>query len=228
MAKFTGFPDEGRAFLKGLEKNNKKEWFDKNRAGYDEGLLEPGKAFVEAVGAKLKAVEPAIHAIPKVNGSIFRINRDVRFSKDKRPYKTYFDMWFWVGDKKGWDTPGFFWRMTKDSVVVGVGMHAFQKEALARYRDAVGDDKKGAELVKLRKKLEKAGYEVGGAHYKRVPKPFEQDHPRAELLKHNALFVHLEGPPPAEVSSAKMATWTMGHFRKMAPLHVWLKDVLRG
>ena len=67
---------------------------------------------------------------PKINGSICRINRDVRFSKDKRPYKDHLDIWFWHGDKKGWDRPGFYLRITPSDYFSAVGMHR------ARGRDA--------------------------------------------------------------------------------------------
>lgn len=60
-----------------------------------------------------------------MNGSIMGINRDIRFSKDKSPYKDHLDLWFWTGDRKGWDTSGFFFRLTPDRLVLGEGMHGF-------------------------------------------------------------------------------------------------------
>ena len=82
---FDGFPKTATTFLKGLAKNNSKAWFDANRADYESGLLEPCKDFVVAIGPKLAKIAPDIHAEPKVSGSIMRINRDTRFSKDKTP-----------------------------------------------------------------------------------------------------------------------------------------------
>jgi uncharacterized protein (TIGR02453 family) len=104
---FEGFPPEGLAFLAGLAEHNEKAWFDAHRAEYERGLLEPARDFVDAIGPELEAVHPGIHADPRVNGSIMRINRDTRFSKDKRPYKTHLDLWFWEGEGPSRMRPGF-------------------------------------------------------------------------------------------------------------------------
>ena len=114
---FTGFPPETFAFLAGLEKNNSKEWFEAHRGDYEAYHVGPAKLFVAAIGPRLKAISKTVNAEPRVNGSIFRINRDVRFSKDKRPYKTTLDLWFWEGDKRGWDSPGFFLRLMPKAMI---------------------------------------------------------------------------------------------------------------
>ena len=93
------FPQETVAFLTDLRAHNEKAWFEANRARYDSGFIEPAKAFVEAIGPELNDLVPRIHAEPSVGGSIFRINRDIRFSSDKRPYKDHLDFWFWEGDR---------------------------------------------------------------------------------------------------------------------------------
>jgi uncharacterized protein (TIGR02453 family) len=92
MAEFRGFAEEGLRFLDELALNNNKQWFDSHRPQFDEYLLEPAKAYVVEVGARLQErISPGIHAEPRINGSIMRMNRDIRFSKDKSPYKTWFD-----------------------------------------------------------------------------------------------------------------------------------------
>ncbi len=113
---FTGFPKETFAFLSGLERNNTKAWFEGHRGDYEQFHLAPARAFVEAMAPGLKKISKTLNAEPKVNGSIFRINRDVRFSKDKRPYKTTLDLWFWEGEKRGWEAPGMFLRLTPTHV----------------------------------------------------------------------------------------------------------------
>ena len=80
------------------------------------------------MGPKLRTISPAVRFEPKVNGSMSRVNRDIRFSKDKRPYKDHLDIWFWHGDRKGWNCPGFWFRLTPKEVHLGVGMHYFEKE----------------------------------------------------------------------------------------------------
>jgi uncharacterized protein (TIGR02453 family) len=154
---FAGFPPEGPRFLKGLAANNNKAWFDAHRAAYDECLIEPGQAFVEAIGPRLRCFAPHVKAEPRVNGSIMRINRDVRFSKDKSPYKTTFDLWFWEGANRGWDMPGFFFRLESDRLILGAGQHHLEKSQLDRFRQAVIDDKTGRALVKMLDAVRAAG-----------------------------------------------------------------------
>ena len=120
------FPAETLAFLTDLRTHNEKAWFDANRARYESGFIEPAKAFVEAIGPELSDLVPRIHAEPSVGGSIFRINRDIRFSSDKRPYKDHLDFWFWEGDRKA-AASALFLRVWPDGVVVGVGAHGFDK-----------------------------------------------------------------------------------------------------
>lgn len=85
MSPFDGFGPDTVIFLSELSANNNKAWFDSHRSEYETSYIAPAKAFVGAVGAGLQAIAPGIHAEPKVNGSIFRINRDIRFSRDKTP-----------------------------------------------------------------------------------------------------------------------------------------------
>ena len=109
-AAFTGFPRDTFAFLRGLAANNNKSWFDEHRADYETFCMAPARAFIEALGPRLKKISPTVQWEAKVNGSIFRINRDIRFAKDKRPYKTNLDLWFWHRTRGGWSAPGFFVR----------------------------------------------------------------------------------------------------------------------
>src|SRR5688572_25605622 len=83
MVDFDGFPEATRQFLAGIAENNSKDWFDANRALYEEGYVGAGRAFVEAVGPNLRTISRTVHFEPRVNGSISRVNRDTRFSRDK-------------------------------------------------------------------------------------------------------------------------------------------------
>lgn len=223
MAKFEGFPKQTLTFLRGLGNNNDKQWFDEHRSDYDAFYIEPAKAFVSALGESLAKVSPEIEAVPKVNGSIFRINRDVRFSKDKTPYKDHLDLWFWEGVDRKQGSSGLFFRLTARSLIVGVGMHGFPKDLLARYREAVDNEVSGKALVAVQKKLAKAGYPLEGVGYKKVPRGYDADHPRGDLLRHNALHASTTvTPTPAEVHSAKLVGLCRDHFKKMLPLHRWL------
>ena len=222
---FAGFPREGFDFLRDLAENNNKPWFEANRRGYDNGLLGPGRLFVSAMGMALSEFAPGIHAEPPVSGSIFRIHRDIRFSRDKRPYKTHFDMWFWQGSRHSRDCPGYFLRLTPDAVVVGAGRHRFDKATLEAYRTAVADERRGAALEQALAAVRAAGAEVAGAHYKRVPRGFAADHPRAELLRYNALHAWIEEPLPPEVHAADFVDFCSERFRKVSPVQRWILDL---
>ena len=214
------FPQETVAFLTDLRAHNEKAWFEANRARYDSGFIEPAKAFVEAIGPELNDLVPRIHAEPSVGGSIFRINRDIRFSSDKRPYKDHLDFWFWEGDRKAAAT-ALFLRVWPDGVVVGAGAHGFDKYQLATYRDAVADPVAGAELATIVADLEAAGREIGGETYKRVPRGYAAAGMAERLLRHSALYVHAELQAKT-ASSAKFIETVLGHWRAFIPLHIWL------
>jgi uncharacterized protein (TIGR02453 family) len=91
------FPADTIEFLADLRRHNNKGWFDAHRDRYEAAYVEPAKAFVEAAAPEMATIVPDISAEPRVLGSIFRINRDTRFSTDKRPYKDHLDFWFWQG-----------------------------------------------------------------------------------------------------------------------------------
>ncbi len=115
---FTGFPPESLRFLESLASHNETAWFDANRATSDDALIEPARELVIAVGERLAAVAPDINAAPRVNGSIFRINRDRRLATDRRPDKEHLDLMWWRGAGRSRGRPGFF-------VGRGGGLHAF-------------------------------------------------------------------------------------------------------
>ena len=220
---FPGFPKETVRYLAGIRDHNKKEWFDAHRDDYEGAFLAPAVAFAEALAPRLRKIEPEVQVEPRVNGSLMRINRDIRFSKDKSPYKDHLDLWFWTGDRKGWDSSGFFFRLTPKTLLLGAGMHRFEPPALARYRAAVLDDRKGAALAAIVAKLRKAGYDVGTESYKKVPAGVAPDHPRAALLRHGGLHAGWEGKHPAALSTGGFVDFVAKHFAAVAPLHRWAR-----
>ena len=185
--------------------------------------MDAGKAFVEAVASVLAGVAPGIQAEPRVLGSIFRINRDTRFSADKRPYKDHLDFWFWHGERKA-AVSGLFVRISPDVVGVGAGSHGFDKAALGRFRAAVGDDGARAELVDAVESIEKAGYPIDGQTYKRVPAgcPADADGQAARFLRHSALFVHHDEPAGLALDAEHLLASLGRHWTTLVPLHRWL------
>lgn len=226
IAPFTGFPAVTFSFLRGIAAHNDKLWFEGHRADYQAGYVEPARSFVAAVGPELRRVSKAVSFDPRVNGSLFRINRDTRFSKDKSPYKTHLDVWFWEGAARGWESPGYFFRMFHDRLMLGAGMHGFGKEQLAVFRAAVVDDKRGAALERAIAAADKAGLSVGGATRAKVPRGMDPDHRRAKLLLHEGLWAGYEGRVPKEAKTAKLVDWCVERFAGAAPVVRWLQSAV--
>jgi uncharacterized protein (TIGR02453 family) len=220
---FGGFPKETVRFLKGLRAHNEKEWFDVHRSDYEQAFLAPAVAFVNALAPRLRKIDPDVVVESRVNGSIMRINRDIRFSKDKSPYKDHLDLYFWTGDRKGWDSSGFFFRLMPDRLLLGGGMHVFAPQVLPRYRAAVLDARQGGALTGIAAKLRKGGYTVGGESYKRVPSGAPADHPRAALLRHGGLHAGWEGKHPPALHTPAIVALVAKHFAAVAPIHRWLR-----
>lgn len=213
-------------FLKGLGANNIKPWFEEHRADYDDHYIAPAKAFIDAVSAPLRSIAPDIRAEPRVNGSIFRINRDIRFSKDKTPYKDHLDLWFWEGDRKG-AASGFFFRLTATTLILGAGNHGFDKTRLETFRQAIAQAGPRTELARIASDLDSGGHSVGGEHYARVPRGFSADDAAAErFLRFNGLWASLETAHPEELFSDGFADYCADRWRVMAPLHQWLTGTL--
>ena len=226
MAKFSGFPGEYVTFFDRLKKNNTKQWFEEHRNDYDEFVLHPAREYVIAMGEKLRKIAPDVNAIPKINKSLFKINRDVRFSKDKSPYKTYMGIWLWEGDGKRMESSGFYLHVENKNMLIGVGIKMFPKPLLDRYRKAVVDKKQGAALKSAIKKVISKGYLIDGKYYKKVPRGFDVDHPNAEYLLFNGLTARLEEKAPVEFYSDALINYAYTHYKNMLPLHIWLRNMM--
>lgn len=217
-------------FLVGLADDNTKRYFETHRTLYEEQVLQPLMSLVVAIGDELRErVSPAIRSEPKIGKSMFRINRDLRFSKDKTPYHTYLDSVYWEGDSPR-ASPGFILRITPDEVIIGAGVVGLFGERLERWRTAVLDDDRGIELATL---IEATRCRLRGATLteptrKRVPKGFPADHPRADLLRRDGLHLSTALAMPDSVTSASFATWCLERHVQLADLHRWLVRELGG
>ena len=222
--RFTGFPAEGLGFLAELKEHNDKAWFEAHRATFESALVAPGRALVTELGERLqREVSPALRVEPKIGGSIMRQHRDIRFSKDKSPYKTYFGLWFWDGEERSSTRPGFYLGFSAEELTLGAGKHGFEDEQLKAYREAVMDERRGAALANIVANVRAQGsYEIGGQTYKKVPAQYESDHPRADLLKHTGLHAELREPAGARLHGPQLVDYVMEHYRRLAPLVVWL------
>ncbi|MDR3472554.1 MAG: DUF2461 domain-containing protein [Devosia sp.] len=227
-AAFAGFPAATFEFLSGITAHNEKAWFDANRPLYEAGYVEPAKAFVAELGPQLRDVSPTVHFDPKVNGSIGRVNRDIRFSKDKRPYKTHLDLIFWHGDRKGWDRPGFWFRLMADEVWLGCGLHGMQGEVLESFRQSVIHPRSAKALLAAAAIVEAAGaYEIGDRTRKLMPRGYVVDGPTAAYLLNESLHATIRLPAEAVRAPTFLAT-CLAHYRAMWPIGQWLLDEVSG
>ena len=223
---FTGFSVESLQFFTDLKSNNNKSWFVAHKPDYEKYVLAPARDFVIALGERLWDLSPDVVADPRVNKSIFRIYRDVRFSKDKTPYKTHLALWFPTGLGGGkFENPGYYFHLEPGNIMVGVGIHGFSKPLLKAYREAVVDPELGPKLAEITAGVLKKGYGIGSKTYKRVPRGFDPDHEYADLLRYSGLTSGTDLGIPAELHSPELVNFCFDRYKDMAPVVHWLQTM---
>jgi uncharacterized protein (TIGR02453 family) len=223
MAEFEGFADASGKFFKALAKKNEREWFLAHKAEFEEGWNAPMKALLADVRA---AIDRAYAHCDLGEPKVFRIFRDVRFSKDKSPYKTHIGGFIPLArqGRKTTDLPmALYFHVGAKETFGAAGHYIMEPDSLAKFRTAVADDKRGKELEKLLAGLDKKGFPADDHEgFKRVPKGFAADHPRAELLKRKGLVVEFPKLPAGILTSPKLTGWLAGACKTSAPLVEWL------
>jgi uncharacterized protein (TIGR02453 family) len=203
--RFEGFPERALIFYEGLQADNSKTYWTDHKAVYEECVRGPMLAL-------LAELEPEFGA-----GRFFRPYRDVRFSKDKTPYKT--NAAATVGDGHG---AGLYLSLSADGLFVGGGYYHTAPDQVERLRRAVADDMRGAELERLLARARKAGFEVHGDRMVRTPRGYPADHPRAELLKHRTLTAHRHWEPEPWLHEREALSRIRKAWRALDPLTGWL------
>ncbi|RMG22950.1 MAG: DUF2461 family protein, partial [Methanobacteriota archaeon] len=127
------------------------------------------------------------------------------------------------------ENPGFYLHLEPGKLFMGVGLHQFPKDILELYRETILDDRMGEKLESIISELTALpGVTVGTQHYKKVPRGYPSDHPRADLLRYNGLHAAIEEPLPKEVYSPDFVEYCYQRYEKLAPLHYWLREMLGG
>jgi uncharacterized protein (TIGR02453 family) len=222
MNKSVGFPYRAVQFLSKLKRNNNRAWFESNRDEFVRSVLEPAQEFVVVLGELLRTVAPGIIAIPQTDKSIFRLYRDVRFSKNKSPYKTNLGIIFWEGERKKMECSGFYFHVEPNYLFLGTGMYMFTDDLLKKYRQVVYNPDKAKELDSIIKKLKKKGYITGGKSFKRIPKGFDAEYPYSDYLLNYGIYVYEENIDLMDLQKADILKFTFKKFKEMLPLHKWL------
>lgn len=223
---FTGFPRDAMQFWHELAAEMNRDWFGDNKQRYEDMWVTPMTKLLSEVAAKLTpAYKPAKLAEPKV----LRIHRDVRFAKNKAPYKTHIGAVIGLAGKRMQEggTAAMYVHIGLEEEFIGVGTYFFDPGQLAKWRKVVAG-KEGVNLAKLVHKLRAAGYQIGGHDdYKRVPKPYADDHPRAEFLKMKGLTGGFPEMPRGMLHESRLVGWLAEHGKAMAPLVTWLDRHVR-
>jgi uncharacterized protein (TIGR02453 family) len=199
---FRGWPSEALEFYDGLSADNSKSYWTAHLTVYETQVRAPMEEL-------LAALEPEFGP-----GKIFRPYRDVRFSKDKSPYKNHLAAWL---------TGGGYLQLSASGLATGTGMYHLEADQLGRYRRAVAEEWSGKELTDRIATLERAGIGVlGRDSLKTTPRGYPNDHPRIDLLRHKGLVAWQEWPPAAWLGTAAAKTRVIGFLRGSRPLREWL------
>ena len=228
------FTPQTLRFLRALGRHNEREWFLAHKTDYERFVKAPALALVADLAAPLKAMSAELVADPRpVGGSLFRIHRDVRFSNDKRPYKTYAGMSFFLratrptaraGDAKGTpgrlDAPGLYFHVEPGATFLGGGIWHPQPDTLRRIRDFMVDNPESWKKA-TRRKAFAAAFSLTGDTLVRPPKGYRPDHPLLDDLKRKDI-VASSPLTDDELLSGELLRILTQRYRLMAPLLEWL------
>lgn len=170
-------------FFRELEANNNREWFEANKLRYEQTVRDPMLNFITDFGLRLAEISPHYVAdARKSGGSLFRIHRDVRFSRDKSPYKTFAGIQFRHESGKDAHAPGFYLHLQPEEVFVGVGIWHPENQTLGKIRDALVE-RPEQWLAAVNDPAFHATYRLAGDSLQRPPKGYEATHPLIEDIK---------------------------------------------
>jgi uncharacterized protein (TIGR02453 family) len=200
---FSGWPEEALDFYEGLAVDNSKTYWTKHKETYEAAVLGPMTELVEELAPEFGEAK------------IFRPYRDVRFSKDKTPYKTH------IGALVG---RGYV-QFSAQGLAVGNGMYGMAPDQLERYRQAVVTDRTGGELEDAIAAIEKEEIGVSGRDIlKSAPRGYPADHPRIGLLRYKGIVAWKEWPVEAWLETAAARDRVTGFLRATRPLSAWLAE----
>lgn len=205
---FSGFGEHAIDFFDGLEADNSKVFWDANKSTYQEDVRAPMLVL-------LNDLEPEFGP-----GKVFRPFRDVRFSKDKTPYKTHCGGVVEQGRGGG----AYYVQVGVEGLLVGGGSFAMASDQLARFRTAVDDDRRGAELEKILAKLEKSGWDIRGDRLKSKPRGVDPEHPRIELLKYRTVYAAKVWPPDDTLHEPGCGERVLTGWRQLKAFNEWCAD----
>jgi uncharacterized protein (TIGR02453 family) len=218
---FAGFPKSGIDFLRKLKKNNNREWFHKHKQEYEEEVKFPMQCLIATLREKMRDAAPDFDFNPKK--AIFRIHSDVRFSKNKAPYKTNIAAAFDVrGKKSPTETPGLYVGIEPGSVFIGGGLYMPMGDQLKAIRKTIVEKPNEFLAVINGTKFKKRFGGIKGEMLSKAPLGFPKDHPMIAHLRHKQFFVGVEWKDESQCYSKKFADTVTDVFTDCMPLVRWL------
>ncbi|MFT4702831.1 MAG: hypothetical protein ACI81R_000518 [Bradymonadia bacterium] len=212
-------------FLIDLDLNNRKDWFDANKARYESDVREPAFAFIREVGERFLDVSPHFVASDKKSGgSLMRVYRDTRFSKDKTPYKTNVGVHFRHEAGKDVHAPGFYVHLHPDDCFIGVGMWRPDSPSLRAIRDRIVAEPNRYRAIVDAPEFTDA-FSLSGASLKNAPRGFDKDHPLVDELKRKD-FIAVRHITPEDVLRDDLIDFLMENLRTGAPLMGFLAEAV--
>lgn len=207
-AAFGGFGPDVFAWFEGLERDNSRAYFAATRERYETEI----RGGLEAMLAELADTFGG-------EVSVFRQQRDLRFTPDKRPYKT---RTYGILRPEAPATTALYAELSAGGLYAGTGLYGMTRDQLERFRAAVDDERSGPALAEAVASAKDAGLEVAGASLRTAPRGFARDHPRIELLRRRALIAGRRLPGDGGLSRAAALGHVAGVWRAAAPLRSWL------
>ncbi|GAB2777961.1 DUF2461 domain-containing protein [Nocardioides salsibiostraticola] len=208
---FTGFPVAAFDFYDDLEVDNTKSFWAAHKSIYDDAVKAPMTALCAALAPEFGEAK------------IFRPHRDVRFSKDKTPYKTGQGAFVAAGP-----STGYYVQIAARGFMVGGGFYEASGERLGAIRDAMAHDKTGPTLKRTLTTAEKAGFEVGGERLKTTPRGYDANHPRIDLLRHKQLIVSKSYGFEKFIHTDELVDHVRADWQAVRPLVNWLDRAQAG
>lgn len=224
------FTPRALALFRGLKKHNAKPWFEAHRDEYEQEVRAPMRDLIEELDASFGRFAPEIGGDAK--RSMFRINRDIRFSKDKSPYKTHAACWFHhrgatrsVGSEADEGSAGFYFHLEPGGQsMIGSGLWMPPRPQLQKLRAAIADDPKGFDRM-VRAIPRRFGGLEDESMLKRMPRGFDEGHPAAEYLRYQS-FTTGRSLTDKDVTSARLSSLLAREYEAMLPLVRWLNGAL--
>jgi len=219
------FTKEYLKFFRELEKNNHREWFHANKKRYEEHVKNPFKKFVELIIDKVQAVDPTVVIAPK--DAIFRINRDIRFSKDKTPYKTNLSAAISAGGRKDHSKPGIYFEMGNKIFGIYSGVYMPDKNQLQKIRDGIAAEPKAFAKILKTKKFKDVWGEIHGEKNKRIPKEFAEAAEEQPLIFNKQFYVMAQFDAD-KILDPKLDKIIMDHYRAAKPMGDFFYEAIHG